>query len=235
MQELKSGAAELGIELSASQLAAFEKYYRVLTEWNRKLNLTTITDYDEVQAKHFLDSLSVLVAGIPEDASVIDVGTGAGLPGVPVKIARPDIRLTLLEATGKKADFLKHLKQTLSLDDIEVVPARAEEAARKEAYREQFDIVLARALAPLPVLAELTLPFLKVGGRLIAQKKGDISEEIREAAKAIDVLGGRLVEVMPVNLKGLDDGRCLVIIEKIAATPGKYPRRPGMAAKRPIT
>jgi 16S rRNA (guanine527-N7)-methyltransferase len=116
-----------------------------------------------------------------------------------------------------------------------VVPARAEEAARKEAYREQFDIVLARALAPLPVLAELTLPFLKVGGRLIAQKKGDISEEIREAAKAIDVLGGRLVEVMPVNLKGLDDGRCLVIIEKIAATPGKYPRRPGMAAKRPIT
>jgi len=234
MRDLKSGAEELGIKLTGSQLELFERYYKELVEWNKKLNLTTITEYKEVQLKHFLDSVSVLLAGIPQAASIIDVGSGAGLPGLPLKIARPDVRLTLLESTAKKVDFLNHLKQTLNLNDVEVVCARAEEAARKEAYREQFDIALSRALAPLAVLAELTLPFLKIGGWLIAQKKGDIDEEIKETARAIQILGGNLLEIKPISLKGLEDDRCLVIVDKIGATPEKYPRRPGMPAKRPI-
>jgi 16S rRNA (guanine527-N7)-methyltransferase len=238
MEELKIGARKLGIDLSPRQLEQFEIYYRELVDWNRKINLTSITDYEEVQVRHFLDSLTVIMAMTPREMnrhfSVIDVGTGAGLPGVPLKIIYPGIKLYLLEATAKKGKFLGHLAARLRLEDIEIVIGRAEEVARNAQYREKFDLVLSRAVAPLPTLVELTLPFCAVGGRLIAQTKGAIGPEIKRASGAIALLGGRLCEAKAVDLNEFNDKRVLVVIDKVTPTPGGYPRRNGMPAKRPI-
>lgn len=235
MRKLISGAARLGIHLAGVQLDKFETYYRELIDWNEKINLTSITDYEEVQLKHFLDSLTVFAVIRPgERLSVIDIGTGAGLPGIPLKIVSPAIKLTLLEATAKKSRFLEHLVDLLGLGGVEIVTARAETIAHDEHYREKFDLALARALAPLPALAELALPFCKVGGYCIAQKKGDIDAEVRDSIKAVEVMGGRLREIRPVALPELDDDRYLVIIDKWAFSPPVYPRRPGRPAKKPI-
>lgn len=238
MEKLESGAEKLGLHLNSRQVEQFETYYKELIDWNRKINLTRITDYEEVQVKHFLDSLTVTKAINPKDIGeslrVIDVGTGAGLPGIPVKILLPGIRLYLLEATAKKAKFLEHLIKKLGLDDVEIVVGRAEEAAHKPQYREKFDLVISRAVATLPALVELTLPFCSVTGSFIAQKKGDIREEVKQSNRAIDVLGGRLREIKPIELDELNDNRCLIIIDKTKSTPAKYPRRPGMPDKRPI-
>jgi 16S rRNA (guanine527-N7)-methyltransferase len=238
METLKSGAQKLGLDLSPSQLEQFEVYYRELVDWNKRINLTTITGYEAVQTRHFLDSLSVTAALSPEDIgeslSVIDVGTGAGLPGVPLKIILPGIRLTLLEATAKKAKFLEYLIERLGLGGVEIVVGRAEEGANKPQYREKFDLVLSRAVAALPALVELALPFCTLGGRFVAQKKGDIEVEIKQSHKAIEVMGGRLREIKTVGLEKSGEKRCLIIIDKIKATPAAYPRRPGMPAKRPI-
>src|SRR4030042_185224 len=234
MEKLKSGAVKLGINLTAAQLAAFESYYRELVDWNRKVNVTAITGYEEVQVKHFLDSLTIAAAFelAGKTPGVIDVGTGAGLPGIPLKMVFPAIRLTLLEATAKKVRFLESLVGKLGLNDVEIVSGRAEETAHNPRYREKYDIVLSRAVASLPALVELTLPFCKVGGLFIAQKKGDIREEIEKSAKAIVTMGGRQREIIPVEPDIFDDSRCLVIIEKVKSTPGEYPRRPGMPEKR---
>jgi 16S rRNA (guanine527-N7)-methyltransferase len=237
MEKLITGAARLGIKLSPGQLEQFETYYRELVAWNQRLNLTAITGYEEVQVKHFLDSLTVVLAWPKppgEKYRVIDVGTGAGLPGIPLKIAFPEIRLTLLEATKKKAGVLEHLKTALCLNDIEIVVGRAEEAAHQERFREQFDLVLSRAVAGLPALAEITLPFCKVGGRFIAWKKGDIEAEVAAASHAISLLGGHLHEVKSLGLEELPDRRCLVVIDKTSSTPGIYPRRPGQPTRRPL-
>jgi len=238
MEKLRSGAEKLGLHLNPEQLEQFEVYYQELIDWNRRINLTSITDYEEVQVKHFLDSLTVTLAIKQEDfgksLSVIDIGTGAGLPGIPLKILLPAIRLVLLEATAKKAKFLEHLINKLGLDDIEIVVGRAEEAAHKPQYREKFDLVLSRAVASLPALVELTLPFCAVGGSFIAQKKGDIAGEVEQSCKAIAMLGGKLRGVKAIELSEFDDKRCLVIIDKVKLTPGEYPRRSGMPAKRPI-
>jgi len=238
MERLIAGAGELGLGLNSRQLEQFNVYYQELLDWNQRVNLTAITGYEDVQVKHFLDSLTVTLAFKPlladADFSVIDVGTGAGLPGIPLKILFPDIRLVLLEATAKKAAFLQHIKHKLGLDDIEIVVGRAEIAARETQNRERFDVVLSRAVAPLSSLAELTLPFCAVGGSTIAQKKGAIDLEISQATRAIEILGGSLREVKRVDLEELTDERYLVIIDKVAPTPELYPRRPGMPAKRPI-
>ena len=238
MEKLESGARELGLHLSPKQLEQFGIYYRELTDWNQRLNLTSITGYEEVQIKHFLDSLTVTLVLEPSfnesSFRLIDIGTGAGLPGIPLKIVLPAIKLVLLEATARKADFLRHLKDRLVLADVEVVVGRAEEVAHQAQYREQFDLVLSRAVASLPALVELTLPFCTVGGRFIAQKKGDIEVEVRRADRAISLLGGSLREVKPVKLAELSDRRFLVIIDKVQPTPEKYPRRPGMPKKRPL-
>jgi len=238
MKKLKSGAQKLGLYLSPGQLEQFEVYYRELVDWNRRINLTSITDYEEVQTKHFLDSLTVTTAINPKDAGkslrVIDVGTGAGLPGIPLKILLTGIRLTLLEATAKKAKFIEHLIERLGLDDVEIVVGRAEEVAHDVQYREKFNIVLSRAVASLPALVELTLPFCAVGGRFVAQKKGDIEQEVKQSYKAIAVMGGRLREIRPIELEESGDKRYLIIIDKEKSTPAEYPRRPGMPAKRPI-
>ena len=238
MQYLKTGAAKLGLKLNPRQLEQFYAYYRELVEWNQKINLTSITEFKEVQLKHFLDSLTVSLALkrpiTRQGLRLIDVGSGAGFPGLPLMIASPFIKLVLLEATAKKAAFLYHLIQKLGLDDVEVVVGRAEEVAHKSQYREQFDMVVSRAVAPLPALIELTLPFCAVGGSVILQKKGDIEGEVNQATKATETLGGSQPEVKRIELAELADDRYLVIIGKIAPTPAKYPRRPGIPAKRPI-
>ena len=239
MESLEAGAGRLGLKLSAKQLEQFHIYWEELVEWNRRVNLTGITGYQEVQTKHFLDSLTVCLVWPPPRANavlrIIDIGTGAGIPGVPLKILFPEIRLVLLEATEKKAAFLRHISDRLVLADVEVVTGRAEDVARQRRYRESFDIVVSRAVAPLVTLAELALPFCAIGGSFIAQKKGDLASEISRAGKAINLLGGRLREVRTVNLEEFSDERQLVVIDKELATPELYPRRPGIPSKRPLS
>ena len=180
MKQLITGVEKLGLQLTSRQVEQFSTCYQELIKWNRRMNLTTITDYQEVQIKHFLDSLTITLAVKQpiDNMRVIDVGTGAGLPGIPLKITFPDIRLVLLEATAKKVTFLQHLKKKLELDNVEIIVGRAEEVAHLSEYRERFDIVLSRAVAPLPTLAEVTLPFCTVDGSVIAQKKGDVRPDI---------------------------------------------------------
>jgi len=238
MEKLNVGAKKLGLHLTPQQLEQFQIYYQELIDWNQRMNLTAITGYEEVQIKHFLDSLTVLLAlKQPIDSGnlrLIDVGTGAGIPGIPLKILLPDIKLVLLDATAKKAAFLHHMKHKLGLDDVEIVVGRAEDIARKAQYREKFELVLSRAVARLPTLVELTLPFCAIGGSFIAQKKGDIDWEIDQAGKAIDLLGGNLREMKRVDLEEFTDERWLITIDKVLPTPQQYPRRPGIPAKRPL-
>jgi 16S rRNA (guanine527-N7)-methyltransferase len=234
MEKLMSGAAALGISLTSHQVEQYETYYRDLVDWNQRINLTSITDYEEVQLKHFLDSLTVSEAISFNNQNVIDVGTGAGFPGIALKIAFPDIKLTLLEATVKKTKFLEYIVSKLGLTDVTIIADRAETAAHDIQYREQFDVVLSRAVAALSTLVELTLPFCKVGGICVALKKGDIQDELKKATKAIEVVGGQLKEVKAVDSDELNDNRWLVIIEKTKAAPAQYPRRPGMPEKRPL-
>ena len=238
MERLNLGAQKLGLHLNSEQLEQFNTYYRELVDWNQRVNLTAITGYEEVQIKHFLDSLTVTLAWQPAkanvDLSIIDVGTGAGMPGIPLKIIFPNIKLVLLEAAAKKAAFLQHIAQKLGLDDVEILVGRAEEVAHLTQYRERFDLVLSRAVAPLPTLVELTLPFCTIDGSFIAQKKGAIDQEISRANKAISILGGSLREVKRVDLEEFADERYLVVIDKLSPTSPKYPRRPGIPAKRPL-
>lgn len=239
MKELIAGAGKLGIELSARQVKQFELYYRELIEWNRRINLTAITDYSSVQVKHFLDSLTVAPTlsaqeVINPDFKIVDIGTGAGLPGLPLKILFPQPRLVLLEPTTKKTVFLQHIVRKLELENVEVVNSRAEEAAHSPLYREQFALVLSRAVALLPTLVELTLPFCRIGGRFVAQKKGEIEQEVNRANEAIAILGGKLKQIRKIELEEFTDARYLVIIDKICPTPDKYPRRAGLPKRRPI-
>jgi len=236
MDRLIAGAKKLGLQLSPRQLEQFHLYYQELIDWNQRVNLTAIIDYEEVQIKHFLDSLTVTLAWQPRntDLRLIDVGTGAGIPGLPIKILFPQIKLVLLEATAKKAAFLHYLHRKLELDNVEIVIGRAEEVAHRAQYREKFDVVLSRGVAPLPTLVELTLPFSTIGGSFIAQKKGSIDLEISQADKAISQLGGKLQEVKRIDLEEFTDKRWLIVIDKVSPTPKLYPRRPGIPAKKPL-
>ncbi len=236
MERLIEGARRLGIVLTPAQIATFSRYRRELLDWNTRTNLTAITLPDEVKVKHFLDSLSFVLAlpdGPRAGMRVLDIGSGGGFPGVPLRIACPGIRLTLLESARKKTDFLRHLVSTLGLPDVEVVTDRAETRAHDPAYREQFDLVLARAVAETAELAELALPFCAIGGVAVLGKLSDTVAEVERAAKAIAMTGGRLLRVLPVELPGLS-GRTLIVLEKERPTPPAYPRRPGMPHKRPL-
>jgi 16S rRNA (guanine527-N7)-methyltransferase len=240
MQRLLAGAQALGLCLTEKQQAAFQLYYEELVAWNERFNLTAITEYEQVQIRHFLDSLSCLLAEETRHAlkrpaaRIIDVGSGAGFPGIPLKLVYPGIHLTLLEATGKKVTFLEHMVERLGLQRVATIKARAEELAHDPDHRERYDLSLARAVAELPVVIEYTLPFCKVGGWVVAQKGEAGAAEAWTADRAITLLGGELRRVVPVELPGLPEDRSLVVIEKVGPTPAAYPRRPGIPGKRPL-
>lgn len=239
MQErLRAEAERRGLSLSEEHLAQFETYYQELVEWNSHFNLTRITDYDAVQTQHFLDSLAVLSGAgdlFPVGARVIDVGTGAGLPGLALKIARPDLRLTLADSVGKKVQFLAHMIERLALSETQAVHARAEELGQDRAHRAAYDVAVARAVADLAVLAEYLLPLVRVGGTAIAQKGAQAEAETARAARAIRVLGGGPPRLTVYRLPGLDEARSLVLLPKARPTPPAYPRRPGLPRQTPLT
>ena len=232
---LQTGARSLGVELSGEALAAFDAYAALLRSWNERMNLVSKASLAKVETRHILDSLTAALAlDGPPSGKIIDVGTGAGFPGLPLKIVFPAIDLTLVEATQKKTRFLEAAVEALGLDGAAVVAERAERLGQDPAYREAFDVVLARALAPLPVLAELTLPLCRRGGMVVAYKSPGVEGEVAEARGAIKLLGGappRMVEV-PATVTG--DARVLVTIKKRSPTPRKYPRRPGTPARQPL-
>lgn len=222
----------LCISRSDKRFRVFDLYLKELLTWNKKFNLTAITDPEEIRIKHFEDSLTILQTIQLTNQSIIDVGAGAGFPGIPLKISCPEIKLTLLEATKKKVEFLKHIVSTLNLQDVEIIWGRAEEVAINR--REIFDLALSRAVAKLNVLCEYCLPFAKIGGIFVAYKEEKIETEIEEAKTAIKTLGGKLKEIKKVKLPNSDIVRSLIIIEKLSPTPPQYPRRAGMAKKRPL-
>ncbi len=225
----------LGLRLTSRQEAALQKYEQELLDWNTHFNLTAIRDIETIRVKHFLDSMTCLLAmreSVPN--RLIDVGTGAGFPGIPLKIIYPNLRLTLVESVSKKADFCQHMVKLLCLDSVEVLTARAEEVGQAPAHRQQYDWAVARAVATLPVLVEYLLPLVKVGGHALAQKGESAHAEAQAADHAMQLLGGRLHQILPVTLPGVADERYLVVIDKVAATPPAYPRRTGAPAKNPI-
>jgi 16S rRNA (guanine527-N7)-methyltransferase len=241
MEQLVAGAKHLGLHLTDNQVALFQTFYQDLVEWNQRFNLTAITDYDQAQIRHFADSLSCLLAIKKKQNAkrarplqCIDVGSGAGFPGIPLKIYCPQMYMTLLEATGKKVGFMQHIIERLELKDVQAIKGRAEQVGHDDNYRERHDLVFARAVAELPVLAEYTLPFCRLGGLVVAQKGERAQKETQAAEHAISILGGQVQQVIPVELLGLAETRHLVVIEKVARTPIKYPRRPGLPAKRPL-
>lgn len=226
---------QLGVELSGAQLACMETYANLLVEWNKRFNLTAITDPAEIETKHFLDSLTPLLVMIdPAGQQVVDVGTGAGFPGLVLKIACPRMPVTLVESTEKKAEFCRTVIEKLDLPQARVVNQRAEAVGHEPAHREAYRWAVARAVAKLDVLAEYLLPLLQVGGHAIAQKGDTAIAESQEAESAIELLGGRLVQILPIDLPRVAETHHLVVLEKIAATPDQYPRRPGIPAKRPL-
>jgi 16S rRNA (guanine527-N7)-methyltransferase len=228
---LAEAAAGLGVPLGPAQLERFATYARLLLAWNAHINLTAITDPRGIMLKHFADSLAACKE-IPQGASVLDVGSGAGLPGAAVRIARPDLRVTLLEATQKRAAFLQTLPQALALEGLTVLCARAEEAAKAPPYRQAFDLCLARAVADLPVLAEYCLPFVRPGGALVALKGPGAPAEAQRALGAIRALGGELEALRAFTLEGL--ARALIIVRKCRPTPTKYPRKHAQIVKSPL-
>ena len=235
MQTLIEGAKSIGIDISSAQLALFQRYYEELVAWNRRVNLTSVTEYEEIQTKHFLDSLTIaLVSNQFRGGRVVDVGAGPGFPGLPLCIMFSNMELVLVESIGKKAAFLEHIIEVLTLKWARVVSARAEDLGQNEEYREQFDVATCRAVGTLSTIAELTLPLCKLGGSLIAQKKGSIREELERSAQALEVLGGRIEEVREVDIPQLGGGRFLIRISKHSQTPPQYPRRPGIPRKRPL-
>jgi 16S rRNA (guanine527-N7)-methyltransferase len=238
---LIEGARALGFDLSHGQFAAFERYANLLLSSGRRAGVTALRTKERIEQRHFLESLAVACAlfdkGILDDATtskVIDVGTGSGIPGMPLKILLPRLRLTLLDSRQRTTALLTELVQALEISDVEIVTARAEDAGQDSSYREQFDLVLARALAPLPVLLELTLPFLRVGGHLAAPKGTGTMREIEASRRALEVLGGALASSEPLSAPGGIATQRLVIVEKRAPTPGRYPRRAGIPTKRPL-
>lgn len=217
---------KFGGEISEEKIRNFEVYSSLLTEWNEKMNLTAVTDPKGISVRHFADCLSPLFNfDFPLNSRVIDIGTGAGFPGLPIKILRPDLKITLVDSLNKRINFLKEVVSEIGLDDVECIHARAEELSKNKEYREKFDIGVSRAVSKLNVLSEYVLPFIKIGGFFIAMKAFEIEEEVEEAKQIIKELGGKIKEIKEVEIPNSDVLRKIVIIEKVKKTDNKYPRR----------
>lgn len=226
---------EWNIELSDTQVQQFIQYYKILIEKNKVMNLTGITEWEEVVQKHFIDSLALVKAvDLSKELKILDMGTGAGFPGIPLKIAFPNLEIVLLDSLNKRIKFLQEVIDNLGLKKIEAYHGRAEEFAKKEKFREQFDYVVSRAVANLATLSEYCIPYVKMNGKFIPYKSGEITEELEQSKKAIQILGGKLLEVKEFLLPDSDIGRSLVIIEKVQSTKKKYPRMGGKPSKEPL-
>ena len=236
MEKLVHDAQGLfNVQLTGGQVTALITYEKELLEWNKKFNLTAIRDVESIRTKHFLDSFSCVLAWKAHPPlHLIDVGTGAGFPGIPLKILYPNMKLTLVESVGKKTRFCQHIVNELDLKDVEVIHMRAEDLAQGSNHREKYDWAIARAVAKLNVLSEYLIPLVKRGGRMLAQKGETGPAEAQSAENAMKILGGKLDGLIPVNLPGVVEDRYLIVVEKIAATPPKYPRKPGIPTKQPL-
>lgn len=233
LDQFKKGLSDLNIDLTEKQIEQFLKYYEILVETNKVMNLTAITEFDEVIEKHFLDSLSLVrVFDLNRNVKILDLGTGAGFPGIPLKIAFPEIDIVLADSLNKRVKFLNEVVETLQLKQVETVHGRAEELAKNKKYREQFDLCTSRAVANLSSLSEYCIPFVKEGGKFISYKSGEIEEEVDQAKRAIHVLGGKLDRVYKFDLH--EQKRSFVIIEKVKKTPAVYPRKAGTPTKEPL-
>jgi 16S rRNA (guanine527-N7)-methyltransferase len=236
MEKLVHAAQELfHIHLTGRQVMSLVTYERELLDWNQKFNLTALKDTESIRIKHFLDSFSCVLAwGANPPHYLVDVGTGAGFPGLPLKILYPAMRTTLVESVGKKAMFCEHIVRMLGLENVQVIKARAEEVGQKPEHREKYDYAVARAVAGMNVLSEYLLPLVRMGGTMLAQKGESGPAEAQSAEKVMKLLGGKLQQVIQVNLPGVADDRYLVIVNKSHATPPKYPRKPGVPMKQPL-
>ena len=234
-QIFESKLNELGITLTDIQKQQFFKFYELLVEWNKVMNLTGITEYEEVNEKHFVDSLSIVKAiDINKVETLIDVGTGAGFPGIPLKIAFPHLKVVLLDSLNKRIKFLDTVINELELDNIKTIHGRAEDFAKQSAYREQFDLCVSRAVANLATLSEYCIAYVNKEGLFVPYKSGEIEEEIEQSKKAVHVLGGKIMDVVKFRLPGTEIGRSFVIIKKMQNTAKKYPRKAGLPSKEPI-
>lgn len=236
MRELAQLAYEMyAIRLSPSQVSALETYEKQLIKWNAQYNLTAIRDPKQIRIRHFLDSLTcLLVMRDPAPEYVIDIGSGAGFPGLPLKIVQPSIQMTVVDSVGKKVKFCQHIVQTLKLEGMKVIQGRAEELGQLSQHRQRYDWALARAVAILPSLLEYLLPFVRIGGSVLAMKGESAHSEAHASEHALRVLGGHLREILPVRLPGVAEDHYLVVVDKVAATPPGYPRRVGVPLKRPL-
>lgn len=232
-KEIKEKIYKACPELTEKQQEQFYNYMNLLIDWNNKINLTAITEPDEIILKHFVDSMTILKE-IEDSSKIVDVGTGAGFPGIPLKIANETYKIVLLDSLNKRINFLNEVIKQLQLKDINCIHFRVEEAGQNKLYREQFDIATSRAVAGLNVLAEYMLPLVKVGGKCICMKGSDIEEELENSKKAIELLGGKIEKVEKFCLPNTDIKRTVIVIGKVNNTPSRYPRKPGMPSKEPL-
>lgn len=235
MSKFEKALEILNIHLNKKQLSQFQIYYEMLIETNKVMNLTAITEYDEVVDKHFVDSLSLIQAvDLNQSLKIIDVGTGAGFPGIPLKIAFPELKVVLLDSLNKRINFLNRVIETLELTDIETIHGRAEDFGRNLKYREQFDLCVSRAVANLSTLSEYCVPFVHIGGHFIPYKSGKVQDELEASQRAVKLLGGDIVDCLSYNLADTDMERSLIIIEKVKSTKKAYPRKAGKPSKEPL-
>lgn len=234
-QRLIENMKMISVELTNKQVSQFIKFYEMLVEWNKVMNLTGITEYDEVVMKHFVDSLSIVkVNGFDNVTTIIDVGTGAGFPGIPLKIVFPEIKITLLDSLNKRIKFLNAVIDELELENIETIHGRAEDFSKKEDYREQYDLCVSRAVANLATLSEYCLPYVKEDGYFLPYKSGDIKEEAANSKKAVKILGGSIEDIISFEIPDTDMARTILKIHKTKATPKRFPRKAGLPTKEPI-
>ena len=232
-EKMQEKSKDLSVRFSVKQTEQFFEYMNLLIEWNEKMNLTAITEPDEIILKHFIDSITILKE-LEDGSKLVDVGTGAGFPGIPLSIMNPTLQITLVDSLNKRLIFLQEVVNKLKLENIEIVHARAEEFGQNKKYREQFDISTSRAVANLSTLSEYLIPLVRVGGKVISMKAAEAKQELNEAKRAIEVLGGTVEKVDEFNLPQSDIGRTVIIIRKNKITPNKYPRKPGTPSKEPI-